>query len=1011
MATTTRRPGPRARCAALVACALLAVACARRDQPTVEQQDDADAQRRLYLGLARPLISGDERLLADLAPAASATSAFALDAAGATALAHPAGAEDACREDVALFLSAPHGAGAAGTWLLDPRRMRLEAVPEGRCAVFRAIAAGGGAAGPLEIVRYDFTVTAGLVTPDGRQRLTSDGGNSAPVAIAAGHAVAWLHRDGAHARLLAVDAAGGAPRALLPALDADVQDLSAEAGGLTFAADPDGPWRMYHCAQDGSGLAPWAGPDPAAAAAGAAPVATVAFALADGRLRPQLLEIPARLDLRAVAALVAARNPAVLRRRALLAAALIEASQLRLNNLPVIGLGLLYNPVVGVLTDPVGFSGDYLAGGVVRGLIGVTQPLLDWDRNHALSAAGAVRADIARDALAEELNHQQAEAAATLVAWQAARERASQDRALAALAERTAAGVARLAVSGRSGRVEELAAAQERDQRRGELDADERWVRVLRDRLLGQCGLDATCASEPAAALPWEDVAIDDYPALLRVALLNHPRLRAARGALREAFFTAQIGSRYRPGLDASAGYALSLRHGSDPIDDFVTLGLNGSLPLAWFRDRDLDREHHAQLAEALRAGAEEAALAIRRDLADGWASRQQWRATLAAERARGATAAAAQRVAGLRSDQGQPGTGAPITLASLAAGEREVLLAARAATAAWQEVAARTIAIAEAQGLADDLWRRVRLPAATWLWHRDVLADGGEGALNAARAAGIDRIYLYVGPDGADLSGAPGDALAAFTTRAARAGVAVWALLGEPEWLEGGDGLARSVSALGAFQARAGQPFQGLKLDLEPHARPGWAEPAGRARLTARYLELLDTARQAWPGALWVDGPAQLFRSDQDGLLAALVARVDGLTAMCYADTGDGVAQLADQALAAWPKALEIGVDLSPASPRGETLAGWPAGRLEGLRRRLDGAGPGARRLRGVAFHDLAALLALPADPVTPDGAAAPGASGAAIPADPPAATSTPAVPAAPADPSPAAPSREVHP
>jgi len=1003
-------------------------ACARRDQSAVEQQGDADAQRRLYLGLAHPLISGDERLLDSLIPAAARPVTFVLTQAGETALDRPVSGDDASREDLALFMVTSTAGDRSATWILDPRTMRLELVADGICSIFRAVPAGGSITGgpiPLDIYRFEFSVAGGVVTRGSQVRLTRDGGNSLPVETHGGTRVAYLHRlagehgESAHTRLMQVDRDGdhdgdhhdgdnhsGGPRELLPAVRGGIADLRRSGNQLVFASDQDGPWRLFHCDQDGGAVAAWDGEslEPFVQSPVQQPVqqpvqkqipqeepkpaVTLAFSLVNGQLRPQVLEIPHRLGLRQVAALVEARNPAVVRRRALLAAALIEAQELDLANLPTLNLSLLYNPAVGVLTDPVGFSGDYLSGGVVRALLGISQPLLDWNRNHALSAAGAVRAEIARDVLAEEINRQQAEAAATLIACQAITERLDQDRQLLALAEHALVAVAKQATRGTSGKMQELAADQELFLRRGERASDQAWQRVLTDRLKGLCGLDAACTSQPAEAIMWDDVPLDDYPTLIRLAMLNHPRMRAAHGALREAFFISQTGSRYRPSLDANAGYVVDLRHGSDPVDDFVTLGLNGSLPLGYFKDRDLDHEHHVRLAEALRAGEEEAALEIRRELADHWALYRQWHGVLRSERAHLLTATEAQRVADLRAVHGQPGIAGAITVSSLAAGERDTVLAARAVTEAWREVAVRRIRIAEAEGLADSVWRTAGLPAATWLWQRDILSDGladgladnSDSALAAARTAHLDRIYLYVGPDGVALSGAEGDRIETFLVRAAHAGVAVWALLGEPDWLDGDAERETALTALTTFQNRVALPFQGLKLDIEPHARPAWGDPAGRSRLLTRYVGMLTSTRQRWHAPLWVDCPAQFFRAEQRDLLAQITPLVDGVTAMCYSDDGQTIENLACEAVDAWPKPLEIGIDLSPTSPHGESLAGMSRDRIDELRRHLDATYALTTRVRGVAFHDLDALLPAqvlgnesPADPAPRDLPAAP--------------------------------------
>lgn len=696
-------------CLVLLTLALITVACARRDQAGVEQQMEADAQRRVYLGLARPLVDGDERLLAALPGARTRTVAFTVSPSGATPLTAP-DAADAWREEVVIFLALERAEGTA-MYLLDPRRMRLEPVQDGTCAVHRGVLVGkalGIRDSALEVFRFDFTIAGADVTLAAHVRLTSDGGNALPVALPTSGSVVYAHRlDDQRTRLMRLDADGSAPRPLLAQQEFDARHVRADGDGVVFAANRDGAYRLYRYDLASGAMKPWEITTPVGDER-----AAVVFALGAEGFAPQVAEVPAELSLALVAALVEARNPAVMRRRALLAAALIEAHQLRLANLPTISLGAFYTPVVGVFTDPVGFSGDYLAEGVMRGLIGVMQPLLEWDRNHALSEAGRMRATIARDALAEELNHQQAEAALAFVSYQALHLRLVQDRALLAVAERAAAAHAHQQAAGQAGNEQRLLVEQELAARQAEVASDERWLRVQLDRLKGLCGLAASCPSVPLTApTPWEEAAVDDYPVLLRSALLNHPRLRAAHGALREAFFAGQAGSRYRPSLALSAGYAISGKPGNEPIDDFVSLGLSGNLPLAWFKDRDLQGDYLGQIDAALRAGEEAAALELRRDLADSWAAYHHARGLLLTQRAQLRSAQEQWRIAGLRAERDQAGV-ASLTVAGLLGFERATRLAQRLETDAWREVAERYVRIVQSQGLANGLWRVAPLAA-----------------------------------------------------------------------------------------------------------------------------------------------------------------------------------------------------------------------------------------------------------------------------------------------------------
>ncbi len=692
-------------CLVVLTLALITVACARRDQAGVEQQMEVDAQRRVYLGLAHPLVDGDQRLLAALPGARTRTMAFTVSPSGATPLAAPDAAA-AWREEVVIFLALERAEGTA-VYLLDPRRMRLDLVQDGTCVVHRGVLVSkalGIRDSALEVFRFAFTIAGAAITPTAHVRLTNDGGNALPVAVPALASVVYAHRlDEQRTRLMRLDADGGAPRPLLAQQEFDARHVRVDGDGVIFAANPDGAYRLYRCDLASGAMVPWEITTPAGDER-----AAVVFALGADGFAPQVAEIPGELTLAVVAALVEARNPAVMRRRALLAAALIEAHQLRLANLPTISLGAFYTPVVGVFTDPVGFTGDYLAEGVMRGLIGVMQPLLEWDRNHALSAAGRVRATIARDALAEALNQQQAEAALAFIAYQALHLRLVQDRALLAVAERAAAAQAHQQAAGHAGSEQRLLVEQELVARQSDVASDERWQRVQLDRLKGLCGLADSCPSVPLAVpTPWETVVVDDYPVLLRTALLNHPRLRAAHAALREAFFAGQAGSRYRPSLALSAGYAISGKPGSEPIDDFVSLGLSGNLPLAWFKDRDLQGDYLGQIAAALRSGEEAAALELRRDLADSWAAYHHARGQLLTQRAQLRSAQEQWRIAGLRAEREQAGV-ASLTVTGLLGFERAMRLAQRLETDVWREVAERYVRIVQSQGLANGLWRMV---------------------------------------------------------------------------------------------------------------------------------------------------------------------------------------------------------------------------------------------------------------------------------------------------------------
>lgn len=201
----------------------------------------------------------------------------------------------------------------------------------------------------------------------------------------------------------------------------------------------------------------------------------------------------------------------------------------------------------------------------------------------------------------------------------------------------------------------------------------------------------------------------------------------------------------------------------------------------------------------------------------------------------------------------------------------------------------------------------------AMWAWDNPVPADqDARGRAYAAAAPdvlaafcatrGLDRVHLAA-PWAAD-EGPVGE----WFTRAAHAvagtGAAVCALGGDPGWLD-----RPALAATWAATAlRAGGPaLEGVQLDVEPWALPGWAQdPAAGAR---RLLGVLDGVRAALPtgAALGTDAPWWLTTiAAPDGagsLLDAVLTRVDRVVVVAFADHAagpDGIVELAGPAVEA---------------------------------------------------------------------------------------------------------------
>ena len=132
------------------------------------------------------------------------------------------------------------------------------------------------------------------------------------------------------------------------------------------------------------------------------------------------------------------------------------------------------------------------------------------------------------------------------------------------------------------------------------------------------------------------------------------------------------------------------------------------------------------------------------------------------------------------------------------------------------------------------------------WLWRtRDVLAsdESRDRFLRLARDLNARRVYAYLYSDSQLLSNRiDQERLAQFILLCYRDDIEVWALLGEPEWLDekSTDSLSTAIQRIRKFNGGFTAPepkISGIKLDLEPHALPEWdQDPERRDVLNARF-------------------------------------------------------------------------------------------------------------------------------------------------------------------------------
>jgi outer membrane protein TolC len=697
---------------------------------------------------------------------------------------------------------------------------------------------------------------------------------------------------------------------------------------------------------------------------------------------PAVYRLPAAYDLRTVLALVAAHNPAINRRRALLAASLIEARRLGVARLPDPSWGAAYAPADGRFGQGL-VTGDCLAESLACGQFGLVQPLLDGGRMPPLDGAGALRAGIAHDVLLDEINLRLAEAAELYYQARALEASGQIHVQLLENARRRESYVGTLHERGEALAVDQLETRQAVAQAEADLALDRQRLDYQRARLRELCNLPA--GSElpfTADSFQAEMVGAPDFQELRQLALLNHPRLRAARRALVAAFADAAASDRARPESFLSLAQGQSRRPATDPLDDYVARSLSGRLPSADSPDRAQGAQHWQAVREAMRLDEEEQTQAVTGMLDSALIEFQRSREALRVRQADLTATLERVRLARLRSSLGPVDEAKPVSPLDLIQAHHAFYRGLLAMQAARTDAAVLHARMWREVGLAGQLTERCvagdsarisRAASAVWVRSsRALIADDGAIArfLDQAARQRLRRVYLDLEPDARLLAEQESsERLALFIQRCAAGGLEVWGLMGGAGWLDEGaeKDLSAGVRRIAEYQRRFAplEPrLAGLKLDLAPQAQPGWADDARRRDdLDRRFLALLRAARDSLPAELplWLDCPVDFFRAEHAPLLGALVPLLDGITVQCASDRPAWIQARADEALATWPKALEVGLELSPTAPTGETLARWQDAELQALRRHLVERFADHPRFAGLALHDPAGLESQP--------------------------------------------------
>jgi len=188
-------------------------------------------------------------------------------------------------------------------------------------------------------------------------------------------------------------------------------------------------------------------------------------------------------------------------------------------------------------------------------------------------------------------------------------------------------------------------------------------------------------------------------------------------------------------------------------------------------------------------------------------------------------------------------------------------------------------------------------VPLSTWVWRPAQWRDDGDGLIAAARAHGLDRIFI--GLDIRDGAVADADRLRSFLQAAQAAGLSVWAVEGDPAAITkaGRPPFLERTRAIAAFNL--GSPaLDGIQYDIEPYLLAGW--PLDRAAGIAAYLSTLARLKRETAGPVEVVLPFWWFdMPEMAGEFGRLAAAADRFAVMAYRTGPDDIVAAAESALA----------------------------------------------------------------------------------------------------------------
>ena len=889
----------------LLALCFITSACARKDYGALKQNQSSRTQQQVYADLHAPLRASHQLLTKTLPQAKAKITLFALSASGAKPLKRALRQSDLWDELVAVFIETPKTQDPANydLYYFDPRAMRIQqiernendkvlhivrSVPVKRKPTFTQ--------NELDVFLFSFKQQNQQLRGVKSERLTDHlGNNIMPIVLADKNTVLYTSVDAdnkKHIMQTVLDTGDQSSKRISqllidnPAIESSHPRLLSD-GSIGIIANPDGYFRAHEFDWENRIYFP------TSKRAASADNGDLLISTLDGRQTPLLLQIPSTLDLETLQQLAGAHNTSVNRYRALLAAALIEARRSKLAVLPSLNFGVYYTPVANVANGNTIASGDFLAQGISRGIFGIVQDIFSIPKHLAMSEAQIVRAEIARDTLLNEINQRQAEVADLFFQAQMYQQLLDIDKTLLDIVREQRQRQQRRQDHGVAISVEVMGFANSVSAVEKRLDDHRRRLALLLNEIKDLCGLPLGKQIKLHTEIYlFEKDKVESFQELKQMALLNNPRIQAARRQLEKAFFEQKTGGRYDAGLKAGVQYGRSHEQFGEFLDEFITININGEVPLGAFKDKNLHQHYWQEIKQSQRLAQEQESQntlrALQRNLTAFYDSRnnfevQQQSLAHTLEQIRLARIFKRYPLVktAYRSHSKDLPQARELYYQTLTETLRQHAALAQYYTRVWRDMGLAGMLPQRLKPIRKDVVNKQRF--STWVWNgHDILSKNNaiNEFIKTASTNNVRRAYIYLEADDKVLADPLlSERLNMLINRGASKDIEVWALVGSKDNSDPniGSRLQNSARNIERYNQRfkALEPrIGGMKIHLRQAGSTDLADQK-------QYQRVLEQTRALLPKdlPLWIDVPLHAFSEENAQHISDVLHLVDGVT------------------------------------------------------------------------------------------------------------------------------------